>query len=244
MAVSTAVNETVNATLNASAPVASNATTLLNETIAKAGIVATVFQSFVPLVLLRLWDLIAAPFRHTEMLWIIIPLFFTLIVMEFYYDRHADEEMGWGAAVANSLVLIFVAIDLIKTAFSGATPWTVLKDIVLSIFTSSSLPIEPQVLILVLFIGALGISITLINYFHLLPRKIAFIISSHPPVNYLAYFAIAIVYSTETTNPIPFDLATLIAGAILFVLILLVVFGLKKAFQRITGGDQKRGFGF
>jgi hypothetical protein len=234
------VDMVVNATANATnatpaSNITGNMTSLLNTTLSKAASAASAAQSFVPLVLLRLWELIAAPFRHAEMLWIILPLFFTLFVMEFYYDRHDDEEMGWGAALANSLVLIFVTIDLIKRSFADATPWSVLRTITLSVFTDAQLPLEPQVLILILFVGALGLAITAINYFHLLPRKLAFILSHHASSNYLAYFAIAIVYSTATPNPIPFDLAALIAGAILFILLLLLVFGIKKLFRRITG---------
>jgi len=58
-----------------------------------------------------------------------------------------------------------------------------------------------------------GLAITIINYYHLLPRKLAFEMSSHPPVNFLAYFAIAIVYSAGTETEIPLDIPTLIAGA-------------------------------
>jgi hypothetical protein len=228
-----AVNETLNATVNA---------TVANTTgiVAKAGAAVGTAQSFVPLVFIRLWELIAAPFRHGEMLWIIFPLFFTLIVMEFYYDRHDDEEIGWGAALANSLVLIFVAIDLIKVSFGNQTPWAVLKEVVLYVFTDATLEIAPQVLLLIIFLGALGLAVTIINYFHLLPRKVAFIVSGHPPINFLAYFAIAIVYSTHTSHPIPFDLATLIAGALLFVLILLGVFSIKRLVRRLSGDNDRR----
>lgn len=235
MASESVVNETLNASVNAT----SNATSLLNETIMKAADAAVTMQSFLPLVFVRLWELLSAPFRHQEMLWIIFPLFFTLIVMEFYYDRHDDEELGWGAALANSLILIIVSIDLLKHSFHYATPFVVLKEIVLAAFTDANLPLAPQVLILILFLGALGLTITIINYYHLLPRKMAFIISGHPPINFLAYFAIAIVYSTGTSHEIPFDIATLAAGFLLFIVILVIVFSIKKFVQRILGGDRR-----
>lgn len=233
MVAESVVNETLNASMNAT----SNTTSILNDTLSKATDAAVTLQTFLPLVLLRFWDLIAAPFRHQEMLWIIFPLFFTLIVMEFYYDRHDDEELGWGAALANSLILIIVSIDLLKHSFHYATPWVVLKEIVLAFFTDATLPLAPQVLILILFLGALGLSITIINYYHLMPRRMAFIISGHPPINFLAYFAIAIVYSTGTAHEIPLDLATLAAGAILFIFILIIVFTFKRTVRRILGGD-------
>jgi hypothetical protein len=207
----------------------------LNQTIAKAAENVTVAHSFFALIFIRLWDLIAAPFRHGEMLWIIFPLFFTFLVMEFYYDRNRDEEMGWGAAIANSMIMIFVAIDLIKTSYGHVTPYAVLKDIMLSIFNDAPLAIPPQVLLLIIFLGVLGITVTIVNYFHMLPRKVAFQVSGHPPINFLAYFAIAIVYSEGTDHPIPFDMATLVAGALLFVILLLIVFFTKKAINKFTG---------
>ena len=83
------MNETLNGTLNVS-----------NITAKAIGTGVDVAQSFLPLVLHRMWELVAAPFRHPEMLWILFPLFLTLIVLEFYFDRHGDDELGWAAAVA------------------------------------------------------------------------------------------------------------------------------------------------
>jgi hypothetical protein len=210
----------------------------LNETLMKVNETAVAAPSFIALVFVRLWELIIAPLRETEMLWIIFPLIFTLLVMEFYYARHRDEELGWGAAIANSMVLIFVAIDLIKTAYNYATPWAVAKNVVLAIFGEGSLAIPVQVFILISFIFLLGLGLTIINYFHLMPRQVAYVVSGHPPVNFLAYFAIIIVYSAKTEHAIPFDMATLVAGAILFILILVIVFSVRKLFTR----KQKQSF--
>jgi hypothetical protein len=222
-----AINETLNGSIIN--------TEALNQTITKAAENAVVAHSFFALIFIRLWDLIAAPFRHGEMLWIIFPLFFTFLIMEFYYDRNRDEEMGWGAAIANSMILIFVAIDLIKTSYGHVTPYEVAKNISNSLFNDMPLAIPPQVLLLIIFLGALGIAVTLINYFHLLPRRVAFQVSGHPPINFLAYFAIAIVYSGGTDHPIPFDMATLIAGVLLFVLLLVIVFSIKRLLKRFVG---------
>lgn len=219
---------------------ASNATGLsLAE---RAGDVVSVGRDFMPLVLQRLWDLIAAPFRHQEMLWIIFPLLLTLIVLEFYFDRHGDEELGWAAAVANSLVLFIVAIDLVKHSFPGDTPWQVLSQVVLAVFTSAELSLEPQVLILILFVGTLGVIVTLINYYHLLPRKLAFEVSGHPPVNYLAYLAIVIVYTSHTGHAVPLDIPTLVAAALLYVFLLLVFFYVRKMYRRVRHGRGRTRF--
>ena len=216
------MNETLNAT---------NATL-----IEKASDAASAASSFLPLVLARIWDLVAAPFRYQDMLWIIFPLLITFIVLEFYFDRHGDEELGWAAAVGNSLILFIVAIDLLRHSFPGETPFGVLMEVGRSVFGDGTLPLEPQVLILIVFLGGAGIAITLINYYHLLPKMIAFEMSGHPPVNFLAYFAIVIVYSAHTPHELPLDLATLVAGALLYVALLVMFFFLRKWLQRLTGG--------
>ena len=207
----------------------------------KAGDAAAVAQGVVPLIFTHLWDLIAAPFRYTEMLWIIFPLALTFLVLEFYFDRHGDEELGWAAAVANALILLIVALDLLKHSFHNATPWVVLKEIILSIFTDATLPLPPQNLILIVFLGVLGVGITVINYYHLLPRKLAFEMSSHPPVNFLAYFAITIVYSAGTAHEIPLTIPTLIAGVLLFFLVLLLVFLIRRGVQNVFLGRGRGG---
>lgn len=213
----------------------------LNVTLTDRAIDAASFAAdFLPIVLFRMWDLVAAPFRHQEMLWIIFHLALTLFVLEFYFDRHGDEELGWAAAVANSLVLFIVAVDLIKHAFHNATPWEVLRVVALAIFTEQTLPLEPQVLILVIFVGALGVAITLINYYHLLPRKLAFEMSGHPPVNFLAYLAIVIVYTSGTSDAIPLDIPTLAAAALLYVLLLLAFFYVRKAWRTFRLGRRTR----
>lgn len=194
-------------------------------------------RDFLPLVFVRMWDLISAPFHHPQMLWIISPLLITFIVLEFYFDRHGDEELGWAAAVANSLILFIVAIDLLRHSFPGATPVGVFMQVGRATFTEAELPLEPQVFILILFLGALGIGITIINYYHLLPRRIAFEVSGHPPVNFLAYFAIAIVYSSHGGHPLPLDLATLVAGALLYVVLLILFFLAKRAVRNFMHGS-------
>lgn len=202
--------------------------------------VLTTSKDLVPLILGRLWDLAAAPFRHQEMLWIIFPLLLTLLVLEFYFDRHGDEELGWAAAVANSLILFIVAIDLVKHSFHQQSPIEVAKIVFLAVFTKEQLPLAPEVLILILFLGVLGVLVTVVNYYHLLPRKLAFEVSGHPPINFLAYFAIVIVYSAGTEHPIPFDIATLVAGVLLYVLLLGIVFGMKLLWRRAVHGNRRR----
>lgn len=178
-------------------------------------------------VISRFWELVSAPFVHTQMQWIIIPLILTFFLTEFYFFRHTDEELGWNAALVNSLVLVFVAIDLTKTVFHDQPPLMVAKLFGQSLSTGENL----SMFLVIIFIGCLGFGLAAINYFHLLPRKIAFILSSHPPINFIAYFAIVMVYSTNDGAPLPLDSYTVAAAVILFTILMAIIFML----QRVLG---------
>ena len=48
-----------------------------------------------------------------EVLWILAPLVITLILMEMYFGRYKEEELGWNTAFGNTLILIFISANLI-----------------------------------------------------------------------------------------------------------------------------------
>lgn len=185
-----------------------------------------VFTTFLPDVAFRFWKLIASPFIHSEMQWIIIPLLLTFVLAEFYYFRHPDEELGWSAALINSLVLVFVAIDMIKTVFVGQTPWQVLNLFINALKTGENF----SLFLVIIFIGGLGLALAVINYFHLIPRKIAYLLSSHAPINFIAYFAIVQVYTRKANDPLPLDAATVIAAVFLFTLLVGGLFVAQRMF--------------
>jgi len=65
----------------------------------------------------RFIELVTAPYHHTELLWITIPLIIVVLLMEFYFGRYEKEELGWNTAVGNALVLLFVAMDLYRYVY-------------------------------------------------------------------------------------------------------------------------------
>ncbi len=204
-----------------------NATASAAETIgSSANILLSFFTVGIPSIIFRFWDLIAAPFKHTHMQWIIIPLIATFVISEFYFFRHTEEELGWNAALMNSLVLVFVAIDLTKTVFDHASPWEVLKLFFGGLSTGEHL----GSFLVIGFVGGLGLALVIINYFHMLPRKMAYTLSSHPPVNFIAYFAVVMVYSAKDGDPIPLNGYTVIAATLLFILVLAAVFWTQRKF--------------
>jgi hypothetical protein len=206
----------------------------LNETLGNAtgisphtsNVLVDLFTVAIPAIAVRFWYLVSAPFRFSEMQWILIPLMLTFVLTEFYFFRHTDEELGWNAAMLNSMVLVFVAIDLVKTVFAGDTPWQVIKLFWQALLTGEHL----SMLLTIIFIGGLGLALIAINYLHLLPRRVAYVISSHPPINFVAYFAIVVVYSDHAGTPLPLDGYTVAAATILFIVIVALIFTLQQMF--------------
>ncbi len=169
------------------------------------------FSGFVPSFLKRLIALIIAPAGNPAMLWAIIPLIVTVIVMGFYFAAHRHEELGWGSAVANSLVLIFVATDLFRLIFLE-------KGV-----EKNSMPVA---LLVASFIALEGIVLLIINYSHALGKFLSFTISSFISINLTAYLAIVLVY-----GKVPLDLMTILATMFLFIC-LAIMFGLLKLFVK------------
>jgi len=123
-------------------------------------------------------ELFTAPYYTQEMLWILIPLVANMLLMELYFGRYTKEELGWNTAFSNSLVLIFVSIDLLRQLYYQG---------VLFAFEIKTA--------LVLAIILEGIILTGLNFFHVLPKKWSFSIASKLPINIVAYFTIILIYT-------------------------------------------------
>lgn len=133
------------------------------------------------------------------MLWILTPLLLATLFMEFYFERYSQEELGWNTAFGNTLVLLFVSIDLIRHLHNNAL-----------------ISANPKfaIVIAVVFVGTV---VTLLDFFHALPKSLAFVVSSKLPINCLALAAVLFVYTT-----LPLDFATY-AALILLVIVLFVL---------------------
>ena len=135
------------------------------------------------------------------MIWILIPLLISLFLMEFYFKRYKKEELGWNTAFSNSLILIFVSLDLLRFLYNNH----MLKYVNL----------ENALVIAVLL---LGLTLNIITFFHVIPKKTAFGLSSRLPINIIAYITVIIIYSG-----IIIDFYTAIAAVIFAVLVRLIL---------------------
>lgn len=146
-------------------------------------------------------SIIDAPLKTPEMLWMLIPILATIVLMEFYFGRYKEEKLGWNTAFGNSLVLTFVAIDLFRHTYEPIN--ASVQDALISG--------EPKIIIAIVLFG-IALLLVLLDFFHFLPEKTAYIISSSSFVHMIALLGIIVVYSLN----IPLDWTTLIASILLF----------------------------
>src|SRR3989344_5736472 len=73
-------------------------------------------------ILKELLFFVKAPVENTQILWVSVPLFITIIVMTFYFGLYKREELGWNTSVGNSIVLLFVCVDLLRTMYHYTEP--------------------------------------------------------------------------------------------------------------------------
>lgn len=217
--------------LNATNETVMRAANTTNVTTADVGTaVQLLFTVLIPEVSSRYFAFITAPFIYPEMWWLLIHLVLTFVLFEFYFERHDGEDLGWSAALANSIVAIFISMELLRAIYHhSGTPWYVLGQALRDMFMLNE---QSLLVTLVLLLGGLGIFTAIINYFHLLPRQFAFLISGHKTINLLAYFLIVVVWRATHGKPIPLDGITLVAlflfGATLWLLLFMVNHRIKR----------------
>jgi len=148
----------------------------------------------------RAIHILSQPLTNENLLWILVPLFLTLILMELYFGRYESEELGWNTAFGNSLILIFVSANLVNHLVNNNL-WV---D-----------PIKAGVVYTLLLIGFI---LTILDYFHALPEQLAFTISSKFPISFIAFLAILFIYVD-----IPLDYITLIALIGIFIIAYLII---------------------
>jgi hypothetical protein len=181
---------------------------MINETITVAGTFNNVMSdtwSYLSNDLFnRSLGIVEAPIHVPKMLWMLLPLLATLVLMEFYFGRYKDEELGWNTAFGNALVLMFVAIDLFRNLYEPSGQ-TLLQFVTTVTDIKAIIPI---------WIAAMALILMFIDFFHFIPKKIAYILSSPIYINLIGLLGIIIVY----TNLIPLDWTTVFACAVLFII--------------------------
>ncbi len=186
------INETINQTIN---------TTMQNG----------FFSEHILNVINRTQELITAPSQFPEMIWMVIPLIAVTFIMTFYFSTHKFEELGWNTAVSNSMIGIFIAIDLLRYLYNLTFPGTIQNWF-----------IDPLKFLVIAGVIAESLFLVFTDWLHFLPKKVAFFISSPLPVNLTSYVVMTIVYTD-----VAIDRYTLFSGLLLFAVLFLLLHSIK-----------------
>lgn len=164
-------------------------------------------EVLMPTLWARLIELLSAPSANPQMFWIITPLIVTLLVMTFYFGKYARDELGWNTALGNSIVLLFVSIDLMRYIFNLSSPGSVINY-----------ELHPISTIICIIVAVEAVTLMFTSFFKALPKTITFLICAPLPVNLQAYLAISIVYTKITL-----DWYTLLAVIVLFIILYMII---------------------
>ena len=169
------------------------------------------FISYVDKVLLpRFTEILIIPWIYRNLLWLVIPLLFVTLFINLYFGRNKSEALGWNTAFANAISLFWITVLLIKTTLEQPG---VIHLPLRVLFSGRYL----QEFILISLLALWTILWAFFDYFHALPRKIAFVLSSATIINATAYVFISLIL-----GDIVLDRHTLFAG--ILILLLFVIF--------------------
>ncbi|HII71919.1 TPA: hypothetical protein HA265_04150 [Candidatus Woesearchaeota archaeon] len=155
----------------------------------------------------RITDMMVAPADNPDALWTLGPMMLSLVLMQLYFGRNKDEDLGWNTAFGNSIALTFISVSLLRGLFllSGET------DIMM--FLTSIFHWDNTKIIVIVLLFAYGMLLAAISFFHWIPEKLAFFMMNGISINVTAYVVIVLVNSEN----IPLDWHTVFAGMLIFV---------------------------
>jgi len=163
--------------------------------------------------------LLKAPLNNQDMLWSAIPLVIATVFITLYFGRHKDEELGWNTAFGNTMIFMFSAISVIRQIYTSPE---VNGSHVLLVSNFNFL--VASVLVLA------SISLMIITYFHILPKRVAFFLFSAIPMNASLYVVMTIIYAK-----VPSDLLTLSATLLLVLLLVIIAKVLRFVVWHLIG---------
>jgi uncharacterized membrane protein YecN with MAPEG domain len=134
-------------------------------------------------------NFVITPFQSSEILTSVLPLVVGAIVIELYFGRYKQEELGWNTSVGNAVIWGTTGLNLLLTTEMN-------QNETLAAFS------------------LLGLSLLIgyMDFFHKWPDTIAFVVSSSGIVYTLAYI---VVVMAKTSMPV--STTSMKAAGILFV---------------------------
>lgn len=149
----------------------------------------SVTQFWGPEIKAKVLEFIYAPMNNPELMSTAMPLILGGVIMELYFGKHKKESLGWNTSVGNAVIWSATGISLLM---------------------ANNLS-QPE-LYAVYALIAVGGFVTFMDFFHIWPSSVAFIISSSAVVYTIAYTLLLVIKTQSVINR-----NTLIAAGIFFV---------------------------
>lgn len=124
-------------------------------------------------------EIALTPFNHPELLPTLLPIIGGAIIIELYFGKHTEEELGWNTAVGNAVIWITTGVSLLMT--TSLTPGERMATYAL--------------------IGAGGL-VAYMDFFHEWSSQLAFRLSSSAIVYTLAYVLVVMVKTSMPVNEV------------------------------------------
>ncbi len=166
------------------------------------------------------WQILLQPWQHPQTLWMILPLVLILILIHLYFGRYRSESLGWNSALGNSISLLWILVILFRFLFENYPAS--------EIFGS-----EVKKFTLMILLSLWVLLLLIFNFFHIVPKRFAFLISSADSTYVLAYIIISLIVLN-----FPLNLDVLLAVLFLFI-VLIVFFRLIKKSVPMTSSAQQ-----
>ncbi|MFH1501270.1 MAG: hypothetical protein ABIE22_04990 [archaeon] len=163
---------------------------------------------------------------ESELLWVALPLAIATAVILVYFEKYKDESPGWNTYVANSLVLLFVSMIMLRAIYTYNS---------LGALNYVFFPIKTVVSIIVFI---LGVIILFLNFEHFLPERMARNISSPLTLNLIAYTLLIFVF-TDKPNSWPLSIAFIILFIALLAILNALRIGIRKLFIKLKKLKEK-----
>lgn len=144
-----------------------------------------------------LFAIFTAPLRNLSVLWTILPMIVAWIILEIYFNRHEDENIGWNTAICNGMMLFWAGLNIL---------------------VALSISYLLQKLLVMIILMGYGTFLAYIAFNHKYSAKFTFKLAS---TNIVYYFGIlGILYAHNLIKPTKESITT---SLILLGLILLII---------------------
>jgi hypothetical protein len=157
---------------------------------------------------------IYTPLEQPELLPTVLPLVFGAVVIELYFGKYTQEELGWNTSVGNAVIWATTGITLLMTTSMTQQERYAAYGLI-----------------------AVGAFVGYMDFNHKWSDSVAFIVSSSGIVYTLAYIAVIMIKTSMPVN------ATTMKGAAIFLVGVNVVFKVIQSMEtsRDTPGVQFNG---